>query len=185
MEASRVGPSGSKQKGTVNYGIRYSLNLYGNIQLGSTPAYRSNELYGTYLESIHGVLASYLFNEYVKENNINTNDLPVSNIINEILTREDAVIDYLFINNEMKINGISRVDLKQFIRERVNFVCEEMNLPEYLPDTPQSSISDWFFQGVNAISIHDFFVSGTHQYNRNWSMTKLSALPFIKEQSDE
>lgn len=136
-------------------------------------------------ESIHGVLASYLFNEYTKENNLQI-DLPhLEEVVQEVLIREDAVIDYLFINNEMKINGISSVDLKQFIRERVNFVCAEMNLPEYLLDTPESSISDWFFQGVNAISIHDFFVSGTHQYNRNWSMTKLSALPFIKEQSNE
>lgn len=136
-------------------------------------------------ESIHGVLASYLFNEYMKENKLQINISSIEEIIKEVLTREDAVIDYLFTDDTMKINGIDRVDLKLFIRERVNFVCREMNLPEYLPDITISKISEWFFQGINAISIHDFFVSGTSQYSRNWSSTKLSALPFLEELSND
>jgi len=132
-------------------------------------------------ESIHGVLASYLFNEYVKENKLQLNTSYLEEVIQEILVREDAVVDYLFLTDTMKINGIDRLDLKRFIRERVNFVCAEMNLPMYSVGSTPSLISEWFFQGVNAISIHDFFTSGTHQYKRNWSETKLSRLPHIKD----
>jgi len=136
-------------------------------------------------ESIHGVLASYLFNEYTKETNLRITLSSVEEIIREVLVREDAVVDYLFLNDTMKINGIDRTDLKRFIRERVNFVCTEMNLQEYAPDCKPSLIIEWFFKGINAISIHDFFVSGTHQYKRNWSITKLSALPYIEEQFND
>jgi len=183
MKASRVGPSGPKQKGTIKYGTRYSLNCMETCSW-VRPAHRSNALCGTYLESIHGVLASYLFNEYTKENKLQPNTSYLDEIVQEILIREDAVVDYLFITDEMKINGIDRIDLKRFIRERVNFVCKEMNLPMYPISSTPSLISEWFFQGVNAISIHDFFTSGTHQYKRNWSETKLSRLPHIKDNHD-
>jgi len=131
-------------------------------------------------ESIHGVLASYLFNEYTKESKVSINLTSINTILQEVLLREDAIIEHLFKEENTKINGISRKDLKDFLRERVNFVCKEMNLPLYTePTTLTSNISEWFFQGVNAISIHDFFVSGTHQYKRDWNTTKLSRLPYI------
>jgi len=131
-------------------------------------------------ESIHGVLASYLFNTLKDEAGVTMTLEDVQPIVDEILLREDAVVDYLFTSDEMKINGIDRVALKRFIRERVNFVCSEMHFPPATPIVEQSSISGWFFSGVNAITIHDFFVSGTHQYKRTWSESRLSRLPYVK-----
>jgi len=136
-------------------------------------------------ESMHGVLASYLFNEYTKENNLELQLPAITEVVQEVLIREDAVVDYLFLSDDMRINGIDRQDLKTFIRERVNFVCDEMNIPKFIVPDNASKISEWFFQGIKAITIHDFFVSGTHQYNRNWSLTKLSALPHLEEQPNE
>ena len=136
------------------------------------------------MEQIHGVFASYLYNTYLAEHEKHTNcnlrnskeyTTHLNTIVNEIISHEDAIIDYVFRNSD-SINDITADDLKTFIRERVNFVMKELNYDIVYFDI-NSTIADWFYQGTKSIKLHDFFVAGTSQYRRNWSFDKLSVLP--------
>jgi ribonucleotide reductase beta subunit family protein with ferritin-like domain len=136
---------------------------------------------------MHGVLASYLYNTYLDEYKKHTGIdlrtdskylLKLSTIVDEIISHEDAIINYVF-RNSSTINDISAPDLKTFIRDRVNFVCEELQYAIIFKDVADNPIASWFYQGTKSIKLHDFFVAGTSQYRRNWSFDKLSVLPYI------
>ena len=129
-------------------------------------------------ETLHGVLASYLHNTWWKETNESVKDAiysshchNVHNIIREVVSHEDAIIDYVF-KGLKSINDITPAQLKAFVRSRADSTLTELNIPT-LYDITNNPISEWFYRGVNSIKLHDFFVSGTSQYRRGWSETKL------------
>ena len=138
-------------------------------------------------EVLHGVFATYLHNTYVEEYG---KDFPLNNhvrnvdiLIREVVAHEDAVIDYIF-SGDLPINDTTATQLKAFIRSRANSVLTELNM-NTLYDVYDNTIAEWFYKGANSIKMHDFFVSGTNQYRRGWSLDSFSRLPhMIKEDKD-
>lgn len=129
-------------------------------------------------ETLHGVLASYLHNtwweetkESVKEFSYSSHSHNVHNVVRQIVSHEDAIIDYTF-KGVKSINDITPAQLKAFVRSRADLTLTELNLPT-MYDIANDPISEWFYKGANSIKLHDFFVSGTSQYRRGWSEQKL------------
>lgn len=141
-------------------------------------------------EVIHGNFASYLFKTMLDEDTrgpkqIDTLALEadINRVIEEIISHEDSVIDYGF-PGDVKINDISASDLKIFIRSRANKVMDMLGYDAPYEED-ENPIAGWFYKGANSIRMHDFFVSGTSQYSRTWSLDSFSLLPHLKGESDE
>ena len=135
-------------------------------------------------EQIHGDFASYLFNTYLAEdiaysNSIDTTQLhaDILTLLDSVVAHEDAVIDYTF-GSVPSINDITPTQLKQFIRSRANDTLALLHYPPQYTIT-DTSIATWFHKGAKSIQMHDFFVSGTSQYRRSWSIDGFSRIPFI------
>jgi len=140
-------------------------------------------------EVLHGNFASYLFKTMLDEDargpkQIDLEKLTrdIESVFTEIIAHEDAVIDYGF-PGDTKINDISGYDLKVFIRSRVNEVLEMLGYDTPYEELGANPIADWFYKGANSIRMHDFFVSGTSQYSRTWSLDSFSLLPHLKGES--
>jgi ribonucleotide reductase beta subunit family protein with ferritin-like domain len=136
-------------------------------------------------EQLHGDFAGYLHNTYVQEllasgDSIPDHDRLCRNVIREIISHEDAVIDYVF-DNIQSINDITPDQLKVFIRSRANTLLAMMNMsPEY--EIPTSNpITSWFYKGLKSIKVHDFFAASTTQYRKNWKFDNFSRLQFAKD----
>lgn len=142
-------------------------------------------------EVLHGNFASYLFKTVLDEDargpkqiNLPLLKLNIDRVITEIIAHEDAVIDY-GLPGGAKINDISGNDLKIFIRSRADEVLLMLGYEEAYGDIGTDTIAKWFYKGANSIRMHDFFVSGTSQYSRTWSLDSFSRLPHMKGDSDD
>lgn len=131
-------------------------------------------------EQLHGEFAAYLFNVNREEtqdfdsNGYLTKILP---ILEEVVAHEDAVIDYTFAGSA-SINGITGVQLKQFIRSRANDVLLLLGYPPHYEVTT-NPIADWFYRGSKSIKSHDFFAGITNQYSRSWQTESFTRLPLL------
>lgn len=135
-------------------------------------------------EQVHGDFASALFNTYLAEDqagpqlvDLQSLSTDIVNLLQEVVAHEDAVIDYTF-GSVSSINDITPYQLKQFIRSRANDTLALLNQPTLYTVT-DTSIATWFHRGAKSIQMHDFFVSGTSQYRRSWSLDGFSRLPHL------
>lgn len=135
-------------------------------------------------EQLHGDFASYLFKTVMAEDQklgtINKEQLndDIYRVVEEIITHEDAVIDYTF-SGDIAINDITSAQLKLFIRSRANDTLELLGLePKYEVDA--NPIGTWFYRGSKSIKTHDFFAGITNQYRRSWKLDSFSRLPHIE-----
>jgi ribonucleotide reductase beta subunit family protein with ferritin-like domain len=139
-------------------------------------------------EQLHGVFATYLHNTYIEE--LATSVIPVHymsahnvnciNVIKEIIAHEDAVINYVYEGVD-SINDITPEQLRIFIRSRANVLLTEMNFaPMYDIQSSEDKISQWFYKGIKAIKVHDFFAASTTQYRKNWRLDNFSRLSHMK-----
>lgn len=85
-----------------------------------------------------------------------------------IAKHEDAIIDEINAKGEQR--GCSSVDMKGFIRSRLNLCLENLGLAKLFSDTEcENTINEWFYNGITMPTIHDFFAAVGSQYHRNWS----------------
>lgn len=130
-------------------------------------------------EQLHGVFAAFLHNTYLYELSQTTIPFDIEQhktncreVIQTIVQHEDAIIDYVY-STEKSINDITADELKSFIRSRANLVLTDMGFEElYIID--KNPISEWFYQGIKSIKVHDFFSANTTQYKRNWKFDNFS-----------
>ncbi len=140
-------------------------------------------------EQIHGELAKGLFLTYLQENErFNLYDLTglhsqILEVVHEIVSHEDAVIDYTFPGNTA-INDITGNQLKLFIRSRANWVLESIGYDPYYT-VENNPIGTWFYKGTKGLKTHDFFASGNSQYRRGWKFDNFTRIPFIKGDTNE
>lgn len=136
-------------------------------------------------ETLHGIFASFLHNKYIEEYGdafpLEEHEEKVNQLVREIISHEDAVIDFVF-KGVASINDITPAQLKAFIRSRADATLSECGL-KTMYDVVVNPIADWFYKGVNSIKMHDFFVSGTSSYRRAWKTNNLSRMPFIRKEN--
>jgi len=130
-------------------------------------------------EQLHGVFASTLHNQYLKEvlevnptYDIGKHEQNCLKVIEAIVAHEEGIVDYVY-DGVTSINSVKPDDLKSFIRSRANIVLEDMGF-EPLYVIQNNVIADWFYQGIHSIRVHDFFAANTTQYRRNWKLDNFS-----------
>ena len=141
-------------------------------------------------EQLHGVFAAFLHNTYLYELSQTTIPFDIEQhktncreVIQTIVQHEDAIIDYVY-STEKSINDITADELKSFIRSRANLVLTDMGFEElYIID--KNPISDWFYQGIKSIKVHDFFSANTTQYKRNWKFDNFSFFKGLSNAANE
>jgi len=130
-------------------------------------------------EQLHGVFAAFLHNTYLHETNqaqvqfdFESHKADCLTVIESIVQHEDSIIDYVYEGQE-SINDITADELKSFIRSRANLVLTDMGFEEAY-SINKNPISEWFYQGIKSIKVHDFFAANTTQYKRNWKFDNFS-----------
>lgn len=119
-------------------------------------------------EALHSEAAGWLFQQYVKENNINVQEMEeyFLEIAGKVYDHEEKIIDKLF--EKGAIEGITKTQMLVFVKSRINICMRNMGFSNiYAID--YNPVSDWFYKGINGYAMNDFFVSVGNQYQRNWT----------------
>lgn len=119
-------------------------------------------------ENFHALASAYAFKK--KSSSLTVKELMyyrqrLIEIALLIYEHESAIIEKLFAKG--KIDGITPLQLQNFVKSRINVCFKEMGLlpvftVEYNP------IAEWFYRGINDYQFNDFFSGTGNQYNRNW-----------------
>ena len=84
----------------------------------------------------------------------------------KIHEHECRIVDMIFEKGQM--DGITDIQMKRFIESRINLVVRKLGIPKIF-DVTYNPISDWFYDGINAYQMNDFFTGTGSEYNRNWT----------------
>jgi len=131
-------------------------------------------------EDLHGEFAAYLFNTYVNELGKSSEEFKydIITVAKQIAEHEFAVVDLIY-KDSSSINHTTAYQFKEFIKHRINRSFGKIGL-EPLYEVTDTSIQEWFYRSNDSMKIHDFFVSGTSSYTRDWSESKLSRVNNVK-----
>lgn len=83
-----------------------------------------------------------------------------------IFQHECQIIDKIFEHG--KIDGITDVQMKNFVQHRVNLCLDYLNVPR-IYEVKYNPIADWFYAGINNFQYNDFFSSLGREYERGWN----------------
>jgi len=84
----------------------------------------------------------------------------------QIYDHEARIVDMVFEEGQME--GITDVQMKRFIESRLNLCLKNLDIAKQF-ETNYNPIADWFYDGINAYQMNDFFTGVGNSYNRNWS----------------
>lgn len=124
-------------------------------------------------ENLHAIGGAMLFKEHLKESGLPSEPIyeTLKSIANIILEHEERVIDMIFEKGE--ISGITKEQLKEFVKHRLNKCLLELGIePQYKIE--DSSISEWFYNGINNYQFVDFFSGIGREYQRNYNETEFT-----------
>ncbi|MNQ21488.1 Ribonucleoside-diphosphate reductase subunit beta [compost metagenome] len=82
-----------------------------------------------------------------------------------IYEHEARIVDMIFEKGEME--GITSEQMKTFVKSRINLCLERLGVKPIF-EVSNNIIADWFYDNINAVSLHDFFSGVGNSYNRNW-----------------
>lgn len=85
-----------------------------------------------------------------------------------IREHEHRIVDMIF--EKGTIEGITKVQMKNFVDSRLDLCLQNLGLSAKF--TPASNpIGEWFYLGITAAKMHDFFAKQGNQYHRDWTET--------------
>lgn len=121
-------------------------------------------------ESLHAEGGAWLYNQLKSELNLSDEELKkLENKIIEaahtIREHEFRIIDMIF--EKGNIEGITKVQMQHFVESRINLCLKNLGISK-LYEVSYNPIADWFYDGINAYQMNDFFTGIGNQYNRNW-----------------
>ena len=125
-------------------------------------------------EALHADADSWLFRTFIRENNV-----AIDSIKDEIISvakysyeAEERIIDEIFAKG--KIEGITDLQLKNFVKSRINKKLKDIGIdPIY--EVSYNPISSWFYKLINAVEMTDFFDRSPTSYNNNWNFHKIKS----------
>lgn len=82
-----------------------------------------------------------------------------------IYEHEARIVDMIFEKGEME--GITAEQMKTFVKSRINFCLERLGIAPIF-EVSNNIVAEWFYDNINAVSLHDFFTGIGSSYNRNW-----------------
>lgn len=125
-------------------------------------------------EDIHSRGGAYLYNTlkaeglqsgYYSPKDIADTERKIVSAAKKLYQHEERIVDMVF--EKGKIEGITDLQLKNFVKSRVNLCLRRLDIDE-LYDVKYNPIKDWFYKNVTSIKFHDFFTGIGNSYNRNW-----------------
>ncbi len=122
-------------------------------------------------ENLHSEAGARAYKTYLHESNRKAPTLELIQVARTIIEHEDAIIDHVFEMGE--IEGITSRQLKVFARHRVNLCLNQLGINSEF-DESNNVIKEWFYDGINAVQLHDFFVGVGNEYNRDWAEKKFT-----------
>lgn len=121
-------------------------------------------------ENIHALAGARLFHQVAEESGRNPEELRESleQSAREIQEHEHEIIDMIFEKGDME--GITANQMKIFVNHRLNLCLKNLGLSEIFNEE-NNVIKEWFYDGINAVQLHDFFNGTGNEYNRDWDET--------------
>jgi ribonucleotide reductase beta subunit family protein with ferritin-like domain len=124
-------------------------------------------------ENLHAEAGSRLYTRFTSEYGVDKKALEakVIKVAKECYKVEEKIIDNIF--SVGKIEGITDVQLKNFVKSRVNKKLKDIGIdPIY--EVTYNPIASWFYKRINQIEMADFFDRGSTGYTRNWNFGKVN-----------
>ncbi len=122
-------------------------------------------------EDLHGIISAEIINTYYAEKGGRLEDDEerydaVKKAVTHAYDHECRIIEMAFL--EDTLNGVTKEDLKAFVRYRLNLYLERIQLPLMFP-VEACKIVDWFEKNTYSYKMVDFFTSGVGmEYESSW-----------------
>ena len=97
----------------------------------------------------------------------------MKDIAQQVYEHECEIIDITFSEGEIK--GLSKQQMKEFAKHRVNLCLENLGINK-LFEEKCTFVKDWFYEGINAVQLNDFFSGLGAEYNINWKEDKFGSV---------
>jgi ribonucleotide reductase beta subunit family protein with ferritin-like domain len=132
-------------------------------------------------ENIHSEAGAWLFRTYLREliEDLGVSDRQLKEIQEDLIDvaktieeHEAIIIDKIFENGDIK--GITSIQLKEFVKERLNLCLGNLGIISYRFEVEDDYVSSWFYKNINSSKLHDFFAKQGSEYNRAWSESKFT-----------
>lgn len=122
-------------------------------------------------ETLHAEAGAWLYRTLVSELELSPEELKklqedIIDAADAIRDHEFAIIDKIFEKGE--IEGINKEDLQTFVESRLNVCLKNLDIEDpYLVE--ENPIADWFYRGMNAYQLTDFFTGTASEYSHTSS----------------
>jgi ribonucleotide reductase beta subunit family protein with ferritin-like domain len=123
-------------------------------------------------EALHADADSWLFNTFCEEYKIDKDDIKkdIMKIAREAYKVEEKIIDNIFAKG--RIEGITDIQLKNFVQSRVNKKLRDIKYdPIY--EVTYNPVAKWFYKKINQVEWTDFFDRNPTAYTNNWNFSKI------------
>ena len=125
-------------------------------------------------ENTHAVGGALLFRRLLEQVLPSLSEEEVAYIKNTIkdigetaYEHECLIIDKMFEKGDL--GGITKQNLKDFVKHRVNLCSVQLGLDEILDESSSDKfIEGWFYKDINTVAFHDFFSGSGSEYNIKW-----------------
>lgn len=117
-------------------------------------------------EHLHSIGGAAIFGILCKEFNGTRERLHKDIMImaQTVIDHEYAIIDIIF---EKGVSGITKEQMKSFVKHRVNVCLEQLGYEDRF-EVEDDTIEKWFYSNINAVKMHDFFLGAGSEYSINW-----------------
>lgn len=118
-------------------------------------------------EAMHCEASSWLFRTLKEQGYQSTITLEedIYDMAATVYEHEAAIVDKIF--SKGKIEGITDIQMKNFIQSRVNLVLRNLGY-DPLFEVKYNPIAEWFYKGINNYVSNDFFAGQGREYKRGW-----------------
>lgn len=123
-------------------------------------------------ENLHAMAGAWLYRTVRDEMKLTKKQLKeveklIKAVALQVYEHEARIVDMIF--EEGEIPGIQADDLKAFVKHRINFCLEQLEVEAvFTAAESKNTIEEWFYKGINDFQFNDFFSGIGNQYNRNW-----------------
>lgn len=124
-------------------------------------------------EDLHSDAGAYSFKELERQLNPSKGmkewiQTEIYDLANTIYDHECLIIEMIF--EKGCIEGITEVDMKLFIQERIDYCLAKLGLDSifFCGEQYKSDISTWFYKGMKSLNFNDFFTGKGREYQRGW-----------------
>lgn len=123
-------------------------------------------------ESLHSKAGCWLFRELVQEMNLSKEQTAqlhkeVRDVALVVEQMESIYIDKIFLEDSLL--GLTKEDMKRFIKVRINQKLQELDIEPLFIVEAKDTVSPWFNQMVSGQEHNDFFENRSTSYVKSWN----------------